>query len=293
MKYDRKAFLKTLGLAGGGLVINSFAGTRLLAEDILAEKKLSQFGIQLYTLRADLPKDPKGILKQLAGFGYKQIESYEGAQGMFWGMGPAEFKQYIGDLGMTIVSSHCDIKKDFEKKAADAASIGMKYLICPYLGAQKSLDDYKRFADQFNECGAICKKHGLRFAYHNHAYSFTLHDGQFPQDIMMQQTDASLVDYEMDIYWVVTAGQDPVAWFKKYPQRFRLCHVKDRKKNVAATDTDASCILGEGSIDYPTIVKAARKQGMRYYIVEQERYDAATPLESVKKGAAYMKTLKL
>jgi sugar phosphate isomerase/epimerase len=98
------------------------------------------------------------------------------------------------------------MNKDFEQKAAQAGEIGMKYLICPFLGPQKSMDDFKRFADQFNKSGEICKKNGLRFAYHNHGYSFQPLDGQLPQDVMMTSTDASLVDYEMDIYWVVTAG---------------------------------------------------------------------------------------
>ena len=127
----------------------------------------------------------------------------------------------------------------------------MKYLITPWVGPQKTLDDYKKRSDEFNKAGEICKKAGIRFAYHNHWYSFTQQDGQFPQDIFMANTDPSLVDFEMDIYWVVTAGQDPEAWLKKYPNRFRLCHVKDRKKDAPAKEQDASCDLGAGSIDFP------------------------------------------
>ncbi len=254
-------------------------------------KKLKQYGIQLYTLRDVLPADPKGVLKQLAGFGYKQIESYEGAQGMFWGMTNKEFKSYIGDLGMKIVSSHCDISKDFEKKAAEAAEIGMKYLICPYKGPQKSIDDFKKFADDFNAKGEICKKNGIRFAYHNHDYSFKPVDGQVPQDVMMKGTDASLVDFEMDMYWVVTANEDPLAWMKKYPNRFRLCHVKDRTKG--ATEGFDSCTLGEGSIDYAAILKSAKKLGMQYFIVEQEKYTGTTPIKAAQDDAAYMGKLVL
>jgi sugar phosphate isomerase/epimerase len=108
---------------------------------------------------------------------------------------------------------------------------------------------------------------------------------------MMQNTDASLVDFEMDIYWVVTGGQDPEVWFKKYPKRFRACHVKDRIKN--STEHDASCILGEGSIDYPKILKAAMAAGIEYYIVEHERWDNTTPLKAAEADAAYMKKLKI
>jgi sugar phosphate isomerase/epimerase len=290
----RRDFLK-FGAAGSGLAFTGIAGDGLLSSLMQEEeaKKLKKFGLQLYTLRADFPKDPKGVLKQVASFGYKQVESFEGSKGIFWGMTNKEFKEYLDDLDMRIVSSHCDINKDFEKKADEAAAIDMKYLICPYLGAQKSLDDYKKKAEQFNKCGETCKKAGLRFAYHNHDYSFQLQDGQYPQDVMMMNTDSSLVDYEMDIYWVVTAGQDPISWFKKYPNRFTLSHIKDRKKNAGATDKDASVIVGQGGIDFPRILKEARKQGMQYYIVEQERYDNTTPIAAVEADAAYMKTLKI
>jgi sugar phosphate isomerase/epimerase len=210
---------------------------------------------------------------------------------MFWGMSNTDFKKYMDDLGMTIITSHCDINKDFEKKAAEAAAIGMKYLICPYKGPQKELDAFKKFAEEFNQKGEICKKNGIRFAYHNHDYSFVSMNGELGQDVMMKNTDAGLVDFEMDIYWVVTAKQDPEEWFKKYKNRFRLCHIKDRTKN--STETAATCTLGEGMIDYPKIVKTARKNGMNYFIVEQERYDGTTPLKATEADAAYMKKLSV
>ena len=256
-----------------------------------APMALQTFGLQLYTLRDDMPKDPKGVLKQVASFGYKQVEGYEGGQGLFWGMSNTDFKKYMDDLGLVFISSHCNINKDFDQKAADAAAIGMKYLICPYLGPQKTLDDFKKKAEDFNQKGEICKKNGIRFAYHNHDYSFKEQEGQFPQDVMMSITDPSTVDYEMDIYWVVAAGQDPEAWLKKYPNRFKLCHVKDRTKGATvAADT---CTLGEGSIDFPKILKTARENGMGYYIVEQEKYAGTTPLKAVEVDAAYMKKLKI
>jgi sugar phosphate isomerase/epimerase len=223
--------------------------------------------------------------------GYKQIESYEGDKGMFWGMTNIEFKKYMDDLGMKIVSSHCDTSKDFERKANEAAAIGIKYLINPYIGPQKTIDDYKQFADRFNQSGEICKKAGLKFAYHNHDYSFKAFEGQVPQDVMMQNTDASLVDYEMDIYWVVTAGEDPVKWLEKYPNRFTLCHVKDRKKGAPLSEHEASVDVGTGSINFEKILKVAKKNGMQYYIVEQEKYEGSTPLASSKSDAEYLKKL--
>ena len=210
---------------------------------------------------------------------------------MFWGMSNTDFKKYMDELGMTIVSSHCDINKDFEKKAAEAAAIGMKYLICPYKGPQKSLDDFKKFADEFNQKGEICKKNGIRFAYHNHDYSFKEMDGQLPQDVMMKNTDPSLVDFEMDMYWVVAGGQDPEAWLKKYKNRFRLCHVKDRTKG--ATEAADTCTLGEGSIDYPKILKTAKENGTEYFIVEQEKYTGTTPLKAAEMDAEYMKKIRI
>ena len=191
------------------------------------------------------------------------------------------------------MSSHCDINKDFEKKAAQAGEIGMKYLISPYIGAQKTLDDYKKFADTFNKKGEICKKNGLKFAYHNHGYTFEQLKGEFPQDVLMTNTDPALVDFEMDIYWVVRPGQDPQVWLKKYPNRFRLCHVKDRMKNAASTEDDASTDLGTGSIDFPAVLKTAAANGMEYYIMEQERYDNSTPIKSAEAGAEYLKKLRI
>jgi sugar phosphate isomerase/epimerase len=176
---NRRNFLKLSGSVGSLALFSNCAG---------AAESHYPFGIQLYTLRDDLPGNPDGVLKQLAGFGYKQIESFEGPMGMFWGKKPAAFKAYIDDLGMDLVASHCTIAEGFEQKAADAAEAGMQYLICPIIGAQPTMDGYLRFADRFNECGEICKQNGLKFAYHNHNYSFIAVDGVFPQDLLMQNT---------------------------------------------------------------------------------------------------------
>lgn len=285
---DRKHFLKLSGGAALGMAFASCTGSKATR----ANGTIKNLGIQLYSLRDDLPKDPQKILKQLASFGYKEIESYEGAKGMFWGMSNKDFKKYMDSLGMTIVSSHCDHKKDFERKAALAGEIGMKYLICPWIGRQRSLDDYKRIAEDFNKAGEICRKNGMRFAYHNHDYSFRLQNKQYPQDVLMENTDPALVDFEMDMYWVVTAGQDPAEWMKKYKWRFKLCHIKDRKKNTPFKEGEEnqSCIVGRGSIDYKTILGQAKNLGMQYYILEQEAYEKA-PIECVKEDAAYLNKL--
>jgi len=292
MSYDRRKFIKTSGSITGGLMLANMSGLSLL-DACNNPGKIGDFGIQLYTLRDDMPKDPKGVLKKIAGFGYKQIESYEGAKGIFWGMSNTDFKKYMDDLGMKIVASHADINKDFEKKAAEAAAIGMKYLICPWLGPQKSMDDYKKAADNFNKKGEICKSTGIRFAYHNHDYSFKPIEGQLPQDVMMNNTDASLVDFELDMYWVATAGEDIEAWLKKYKNRFRLCHVKDRSKTPGTNNSQNSVDLGTGSINWPSVLKTAKENGMKHFIVEQEYYAGTTPLKAVEVNAGYMKSLKI
>lgn len=309
MTYNRRSFLKNSGLFASGIALagigcasssdnkeegaNDSSGLKTdTTSATVAEHALAQFGLQLYTLRDDLPKDPKGILKQAASYGYKQFEGFEGPKGMFWGMKNTEFKKYLDGLGVAMVSSHCDTKKNFDRKASEAAEIGMKYLICPWVGPQKTADDYKKIADEFNGYGDVCKKHGIRFGYHNHDYSFNPVDGHYPQDIFMKNTNPDTVDFEMDIYWVVTAGADPIEWFKKYPNRFRLCHVKDRKKDAAAGDKDASVDLGTGSIDFKKILRVGEDNGLQYYILEQEKYEGTTPLKSAEAGAEYLKNLR-
>jgi sugar phosphate isomerase/epimerase len=291
MEIKRREFIKTTAVATAGMMLSSYLPGCKSAS--ISKDVRDNFGLQLYTLRDVLPNNPKDVLTQVASYGYKQIESYEGQKGMFWGMTNTEFKKLMDDLGMKIVSSHCNINQDFEKKAAEAAQTGMKYLICPYLGPQKTVDDFKKFAETFNQRGEVCKKNGIRFAYHNHDYGFVPLEGQMPQDVLMQNTDKSLVDFEMDIYWVVTPGQDPIAWIDKYPGRFKLCHIKDRKKGASPSQRDVSVDLGTGSIDFKTILKDAGKKGMEYYIVEQEAYENTTPLAAAKADADYLKNFHI
>ena len=287
----RKEFLRLSGgLAMAGLasksVLASFAGDE-------AAKKIKTFGLQLWTVRGDLAKDPKEVLKQVASFGYKHVESFEGAQGMFWGMKNTEFKKYISDQGLNMYSSHFGNTLDFEKKVADASEIGMKYLTLAYEGPGKTIDDYKKMAEDFNHKGELCKKSGLRFAFHNHDFSFRLLEGQYAQDVLINNTDPSLVDFEMDMYWVVAAGQDIETWLKKYKNRFRLCHVKDRSKTPGTDNGKNSVDLGTGNINYPKILKTAKANGVQYFIVEQEYFEGTTPMKAAEADAAYMKKLSI
>ncbi len=288
MAIQRRDFLKTAGLLTSGIALTVMGGslTGCSSAKGSAAAINNNFGLQLYTLRDVLPNDVKGVLKQVASFGYKEIEGYEGPLGLFWGMKNTELKKYMDDLGMKFISSHCKWAIDFERKAAEAAEIGIEYLFCPFLGAKREISFYKNAADDFNKCGNIAKKAGIRFGYHNHDYSFKPVEGQLPQDVMMQNTDPDTVDFEMDIYWVVAAQQDPVAWFKKYPNRFRLAHVKDRKGNE-------SVVAGTGTIGFPAILKEGQKQGLKHFIIEQEAYTGTTQINAVRDNAAYMKTIKI
>lgn len=284
MSTNRRDFLKTTGFAAAAFTL-PFKGN-----SAWFRKPLPAFGLQLWTVKEDMGADAKGTLAKVAADGYNQIESFEGPKGMFWGWKNTEFKKYMDDLGMKIVSSHCDNTKDFERKAAEAAAIGMRYLICPYKGPQKSIDDFKRFADEFNKAGEICRKHGMRFAYHNHDYSFKPVNGQVPITVMLNNTDRNLVDFEMDIYWVVAAGEDPKAWFDKHPGRFKLCHVKDLARTASGHE---SVQLGKGTIDFHSILKHGTGKGLNYYIVEQEAFTGSNPLDSAREDAKYMKKFSL
>lgn len=283
MSNSRRDFLRNSALAG--LALSVPFRNQLMAMAPTGKP----FGMQLWTVKEALAKDPLAVLKHLSASGYKQIESFEGDKGIFWGMKNTEFKKTMDGLGMKIVSAHCDHVNNFERKAAEAGEIGMKYLICPWVGPQDSLDKYKRLADQFNTCGEIAKKNGIRFAYHNHDYSFKELNGVVPQDLMIQNTNAALVDFEMDMYWTVAAGVDPIAYMKKFPNRFKLVHVKDLVK--LDKGEHESCIIGKGTIDYKSILPQATQQGVQYFIVEQEAYTGTTELDAAKADAAYMKTL--
>ncbi|MGH2552928.1 MAG: sugar phosphate isomerase/epimerase family protein, partial [Chitinophagaceae bacterium] len=245
----------------------------------------------LYSIRDVFEKDPKGVIKQIADFGYKQLEGYERSPGIFWGMKNTEFKKYIEDLGMIFISSHCDTENDFERKASEAGEIGMKYLIYNWEGPNKTIEDYKLLAEDFNRKGEICRKNGLRFGFHNYSFSLKTIEGQIPQDVLMQHTDPALVDFQMEIYWFAMMNMDTKAWLKKYSGRFKLCHIKDRVKGSIKQEN--TCDLGNGSIEFPSILRTAGKNGMEYYIVEQEDYPNSTSLKSAKANAGYMKKLKI
>jgi len=288
MDHSRRSFLKQSGLLAAGLTAGTLPFLKACAGNGTEAKSLA-FGLQLYTLRDVLPDDPEGVIEKVAGYGYDQIESYDGPLGIFWGKKNTDFKFFLDNLGLSLVSSHVNTSEDFDRKAGELAEIGAKYIVSPWVGPQESLDDFRRIADSFNEFGTKARQYGMRFAYHNHDYSFQKMDGIYPQDVLMENTDPAAVDYQLDIYWVVAAGEDPVEWMKKYPGRFVSGHIKD----LDNTGEPESTVLGTGTIDYPSVLKAARENGMEHFIVEQEAYTGTTPLEAVKANAEYMKRLEI
>lgn len=288
---NRRAFIRNSSLIA---LAAPFSKMSMLSN--FASNKLQAFGIQLYMVRDAMEKDPLSTLKQLSQMGYSQIESYGGSKGMFWGMSNKEFKKTTSGLGLNLISSHYnDERMLFEKQAELAAEIGMKYLICPWKGPQKSIDNFKRIADDFNHRGKICNAHGLRFAYHPHDYPYKKIDGQLPIDILLNNTDKDLVDYEMDFYYTVTEGQNPEEYLKKYKNRFKLCHMRNvlKVRLPAGSKDESACDMGQGIINYPHLINVALNNGMEYFFVEQSRYYQETQLQSAKVNADYIKQMHL
>jgi sugar phosphate isomerase/epimerase len=171
--FHRREFLKLAGAATAALAVDQVTGNKFLPGlNPVPKKNDAGFGIQLWSVRDAMEKDARGTLSELAKYGYGFVESYESPRGMFWGMKPVEFKNYLDSLGMAIYSSHCDSETGFEKKVTEAASIGMKHLFHAWEGPGKNLDDYKKMAQDFNRRGTICRQNGMRFGFHNHYFSF-------------------------------------------------------------------------------------------------------------------------
>ena len=294
---NRRKFLKlgAVMATGAFLPLQFCSGPEqtVAVETGSSSNALSKFGLQLYSVKDEMAKNVRNTLEQISSYGYHQIEGYDGGKGIFWGMKNTEFKSMTSDLGLDFVASHANVFEGLEQTASEAAEIDMKYLICPWVGPQESMDDFKRLADQFNSIGQVCKDKGIRFAYHNHGYTFEELEGQMPQDFLMDNTDPDLVDYEMDIFWVVTPGADPKAYLKKYSNRFKLCHLKDRMKSASPGEANASTELGTGTIDFVPIIEVAKENGMEYFFAEQERFDNMTSLESANKNAEFLRDLQI
>jgi len=199
-------------------------------------------GVQLYTVRDQISKDPRGVIQKIGAIGYKEVESFGYNNGKYFGLTAKEFADLVKQNNLTHPSGHYGLGNlsTWDQAIEDAITAGQKYMVLAYLAEndRKSIDDYKKHAASFNTAGEKCKKAGLQFAYHNHDFEFKEMDGQMGYDVLMKETDANLVKFEMDIYWVSKAGHDPIALFKAHPKRFPLWHVKDRDKTEKKSFTE-------------------------------------------------------
>jgi sugar phosphate isomerase/epimerase len=275
---NRREFLKDAGaLTAGALLLPSLT---------FAAKKVSNVGVQLYTFRDAMMTDPSGTLKKIAALGIKQIESASSNKGLYYGLTPAQIKQQCADLGLTLRSAHTSVDKNWQQTIAQAAETGQEYLICSSLPSRgQTVANYQKIAEIFNKAGEDCKKANIKFGFHNHAEEFEQDNGQVLFDVMLKNTDPDLVHMEMDLGWVVAAGKDPFAYFKDYPNRFPLWHLKDMKgKN--------STEFGKGTLDIVGLLKQSKASGMKYFFVEQEEY-TSTPFESMKENMDYLAKLNI
>ncbi|MCR8559958.1 sugar phosphate isomerase/epimerase [Mucilaginibacter sp. BJC16-A38] len=285
----RREFLTQAGMVTAGLMI---------APHLVSAKPKSVVGLQLYSLRDQLPKDVKGVIAKVAAAGYKEVEPFGySKQNGFWGLNAKDFSSLLKDNGLTTPSAHFDMNGylvDGKTEAFDsyieAANItGMTYVIIPSINGEvlKSADQFKMVAEKMNKAAEICKKAGLQLGYHNHNFEWKPIDGTTFYDTILKETDAKLVHMEMDIFWVVRAGQNPVKLFEQHPGRFALCHIKDRDK----TQTDLNTEIGKGSIDFKSILSHAKLAGLKHFIVEQENYINIDPYVSIAESAAYCKNV--
>ncbi|HEY5371268.1 MAG TPA: sugar phosphate isomerase/epimerase [Hanamia sp.] len=286
----RRTFLKTSTILSAGLM--------MAPGEFKSEKSL--IGLQLYTVRDAMEKDPKAALAHVAKIGYNSVEgaTYTDTE-KFYGMSPKEFKKVLKDNGLVMYSSHYrlgedkengqvmkgTILHDWDKAIGDAHSVGLKYMICAWLSPTErgTLDHYKKVADDLNVAGEKCKKAGIQLCYHNHNFEFEKQDGKYPYDILLA-TDKNLVKMEIDLYWIKKAGQDPVALFKEHPGRFPLWHVKDMDNTPAQNFTE----VGSGIINFKEIFKYKDLAGMKYFFVEED-ICPGDPFVSITKSFDYIK----
>jgi sugar phosphate isomerase/epimerase len=219
---------------------------------------------------------------------------------MFYGMDPATFAGVLKDNGLVMRSAHYrlgeelvdgahqkgTILNDWNKAVDDAASVGLKYMVCAYLSTAErgNLDHYKKIGEDFNKAGETCKKAGIQLCYHNHDFEFIQEDGKYPYETLLANTDKELVKMEMDLYWVTKANQDPIKLINEHPGRFPLWHVKDLDKTPERMFTE----VGNGVIDFKNIFKHADKAGLKYFFVEQDKCPG-DPYDSITQSITYIK----
>jgi sugar phosphate isomerase/epimerase len=280
---NRRTFLATMGAAALGIASrNAWATETLLAQ----HRKLKKIGIQLYSVRDMMKADLPGTLRKVAAVGYKEVE-FAG----YFGRTPAQIKELLKKNGLTSPSTHIPIEtleKDSVRAFADAKAIGHQWVTVPWIPEErrKTADSWKQITTLLNQLGPQAKAAGLRLAYHNHDFEFKTVDGIKPYDMMLSQTDPSLVDFEMDLYWVTFAGNDPLDYFNRFPKRFALVHVKDS----AGPPDNKMVDVGKGKIDFRAIFAQSDKAGIKHYFVEHDQ--PTDPMATLRNSYKYLHALR-
>lgn len=287
---SRRSFIKSTSLLTAGTFM----------KPALFNKKTNYIGLQLYTVRDAMEKDPAGTLAKVAQVGYNSLEgaTYTGTE-KFYGMSPAAFAKLLKQNGLIMPSSHYRLGEektngeisqgtmlhDWDRAVDDASAVGIKYMVCAFLSEQErgDIDHFKKVADDLNKAGERCKKSGIQLCYHNHDFEFKSQGQTLPYNILLN-TDKDLVKMEMDIYWVSKAGKDPIEIINQHPGRFPLWHVKDMDNTPQKAFTE----VGNGTIDFKKIFKYADKAGMKYFFVEQDK-TPGDPFVSITKSYNYIK----
>jgi sugar phosphate isomerase/epimerase len=310
-RLPRRQFLVTGSAAGAALAL-----AHCMPSLLKAESATRAIGIQLYTVAADLSADPRGTLTALAKIGYREVESAGFAK-----LSAKDFRKALDDAGLHCPSAHLGFSAADPSPLFDNAhAVGAKYAVSSVLIAMPpapdgaapkredfgkalanlTLDDFKRTADLANSIGAKAKAAGLQYAYHNHNFEFKDQgNGQIGYDLLLNQTDPDLVKFELDCGWMVAAGRNPIDYFSKFPNRYRMIHVKDFQPGGQPTtslmgpDRPKGTELGRGHIDYTPIFPAASKAGVEYFFSEQEPpIEGMTPIEAAKVNYDYMRAIK-
>lgn len=279
---SRRDFLRSIPALSTGFLLSSF-GSKALANRPAVKK---EFGIQLWTLRDNIAIDLNGTIEALARIGYTSIEAF-GFDGNFYSKPAKEFSTFCKNQGIAVHSTHTGITSEnaieYSEKAVEA---GLEYLILPSMMGrpEETIDDFKRLAAEMNQIGESCNKKGIRFGYHNHGFEFKAKDGIIPYDILLNETDASLVSFQLDIYWIKKAAKDPEYYFREHSGRFLTWHVKDMGND------GESCIVGNGNINFKKLLHHAKKAGLDRIFVEQEAYSEGSPLFCAAQSFKYIQS---
>lgn len=280
---NRRNFLKKTALSVGAIALTNFE---------LQAAKIKKQGVQLYSVRDDMNKDLAGTIQKVAGIGYKEVELAGYREGKFYGKTPKEFQKLLKDNGLKAISGHVStavLRSSLDQMIDDCMTVGQKFIVCPFTTPQErsTLDDFKKLVELFTKTGEACKKAGVSFAYHNHAFEFDKVEGQMLFDYLLDNIPANLMNMEIDLFWAVKAGVNPLNYFEKYPKRFPLWHVKDMDNTEKKEFTE----VGNGTIDFKPIFQNASKAGMKHFFVEQD-VCKRPPLESIKMSFDYLKKME-